>query len=439
MNIKKTFFILLIITMIILSAATVTASAAAPVVPLGNWGLGDSFSIRYGTNDFLAYTYEFVQDRYIDNSQEPQVTDLYLENNYLQYQQYGLQLDDINAAVSDYKQLAEQANELAETYRQEADTSTGAAKEEAVKKMQECLINAESYKESMADSISQKAELYVQKENCYFIYNNSSDYRKIKQASQTAGYRESIYNLELLDKKYYAQGTLAEYARLQADAENINKSKELSFQSDVDFYNADFDYYTNQQDMIKQQYNAAFELLLNTADLSLAKGTSITADVRKLRVISLKSYSSVESSSFLYDFKGRQLQDKVRILDGKISILKEYYLDSSNLVKIAQNEKKLATLEMNQWILQRRAILQKYYSDYKGKYYELAANEKKTKALYEKYVILLNKYNYNLVSRLSLKEAEVNYIQSSLTAWNSMYEYVIALGKIEKAMCGGIE
>lgn len=434
---KKLCFIVLVI--LILSVVIGTTGAAAPVVPIGNWGLEDSFNLVYGMRNSTTYTYSEMQNLYINNYKNVQSTEMYIENNDLLYQQYSLEFDSTNEDISDTRKLIEQNNSLALSYQNEADTSTGSKRDEAVRNVQQCLLNSEAYQKELADLIAQKAELYVQKESCLFIYNNGDKLRNINRISQITDFRDNIYKTKVLNENYLLQKTLVQYAGLQVKAEDTNKSKGMSFQTDVDYYNADVDYYTNQQEFYNLQANENLESLLDNSDVDITKSTIITVRTADLRSQPLKIYSDVEKNSFLNDYKSMQLGDKIRILDGKISILKEYYPDSSIKVKLAQNEKKQAELEGRKWFVQRKTLIKDYYAEYSSKYNEIGINEKKAKAFYQKYIILLNKYNYGIATELSVKEAEVNYKKAAQEAWNSMYDYSEALGKVEKAISGSIE
>lgn len=437
----KCAFRIVILVLIVCTCTTYICLGATPVIPLGSWSLGDSYEIRYGQENVKAYSYEDLQNSYIKNCIDTKNIELNLQTNELQYQQYTLQLSSISSSIEKYKQLAEQYNALAKTYEDEMNQATGSQKDTAAQNMQHSLLNAQSYELQIAEAVSQKAEIYVQKENCLFINTNATMFRNQQLITQLSQFRTSVYEIKLLDEKYDEQGTLSEYAKLQENAQNINKVKDMSFQTDVDFYNADFEYCINQQEMFKQQFNNTFEELLNSANImtTTSQGIAIKTDLRGLRALALISYNSIESNSNASDLKLKQLADKLRIINGKINILKEYYTDNSNQVKLALNEKTLAALELNKWIIQRKEIIQNTYAIYKSKYNEIGINEKKAKAQYEKYVILLNKYNFGLTSRILVKEAELNYVQSNLTAWNTLMEYTNALGRVENCMSGSIK
>ena len=404
---KKKFSIVILV--LFLLAAPINAVRAAYVVPLDKWSLGDSFTLQYGTGNSTKYTYDEMQNLYLNNYYNVQSTEIDIENSNLLYHQYSLELDKVNNDIVNIKKLIEQNKDVDE------------------------------YQKQLADLITLKAELYVEKETSKFMYNNSDLYRNIKRTSQLSLFRDNIFNTKLLYEKGLVQKTLAEYARLQANAREINKSKDMAFQSDIDLYTADYDYYISRQELLTQQVSANMENLLSSSGMDTARAVTISVPVAPLRVIPLKNYSDVEKSSYFNDYKSMQLGEKLRILDGKISILKEYYKDSSNEVKLALNEKKQAELEARRWLVQRRAILQNYYSAYKNKYVEAGIKEKKAKALYQKYLIIINKYIYNLATELSLKKAEVDYKSAEQEAWDIFCGYVEQLGKIEKAISGNIE
>lgn len=390
-----------------LMTAAISTSAAS-VVSSGNWSMGDSFNLVYGTGNSVKYTYGEIQNLYLNNYYNVQSTEMDIENSNLLYQKYSLEFDKINNDIVNIKKLIAPNKDAAE------------------------------YQKQLADLTAQKAEMYSNKENSIITYNNSAVYRNIQRTAQLSLFRDNIYNTKLLYEKGLVQKILAEYARLQGNSKEINKSKDMAFQSDIDLHSADYDYYISQQELLTQQVNTNTENVLSSSAMDTTKAVTISVPVASIRAIPLKNFSEVEKSFYLNDYKNMQMGEKVRILDGKISILKEYYKDSSNEIKLAVNEKKQAELEARKWLIQRRALLQNYYSQYKSKYYEVNTKEKKANALYQKYIILLNKYNYKLATELSLKDAEVNYKIAAQEAWDSLCGYVEALGKIERAISGSI-
>ncbi|EPR12005.1 hypothetical protein [Ruminiclostridium papyrosolvens] len=397
-----------LLTLFLMTAAIGTTDAAS-VVSLGSWNLGDSFDLVYGTENSTKYTYDEMQNLYLNNYYNVQCTEMDIENSNLLYQQYSLEFDKINNNIINIKKLIDQNKDVVENQQQ------------------------------LADLIIQKAVLYVNKETSIFTYNNSSVYRNIQRTSQLSEFRDNLFKTKLIYEKSLVQKNMAEYARLQANSKEINKSKDMAFQSDIDLYNADYDYYISQQELHTQQVNTNMENLLSSCGMDTARAVTISVPVAPIRAIPIKKFIDAEKSFYLNDYKSMQMGERIRILDGKVSILKEYYKDSSNEIKLAVNEKKQAELEARRWLVQRKALLQNYYSDYKSKYYEVDIKEKKANALYQKYIILLNKYNYKLATELSLKEAEVNYKIATQEAWDSLCGYVEALGKIEKAISGNIE
>ncbi len=403
---KKRFRIFLIVLIIL--TAPINSVRAAYVVPLESWSMGDSFNLVYGTGNLTKYTYDEIQNLYLNNYYNVQSTEMDIETSSLLYQQYSMEYDKVNNDIINIKKLIDQNKDVAE------------------------------YQQQLADLIIQKAELYANKETSIITYNNSALYRNIQRTSQLSLFRDNLYSTKLLYEKGLVQKTLAEYARLQATSKEITKSKDMAFQSDIDLYNADYDYYISQQELLTQQVNSNMENLLSSCGMEPSRAVTISVPVTVLRAIPLKNYSDVEKSFYLNDYKNMQLGEKLRILEGKISILKEYYKDSSYQVKVAVNEKKQAELEARKWLVQRRILLQNYYSAYKNKYIEAGIKEKKANALYQKYIILKNRYNYKLTTEISLKESEVNYKTAAQEAWDSLCGYVEALGKIEKAISGNI-
>ncbi len=405
MFIKKFSIVLIVLIMLI---APINIVTAAYVAPLDSWSLGESFNLVFGTGNSTQYSYNEVQNLYLNNYNNVQTTEIEIENSNLLYQQYSMQFDLINSDIINIKKLIDQNKDVDE------------------------------YQKQLADMITQKAELYVNKETSIITYNNSALYRNIQRTSLLAAFRDTIYNSKLMYEKSLVQKTLAEYSRLQANSKEINKSKNMAFQSDIDFYNADYDYYISQQELLTQQVNSNLENILSNCGMDTARAVTISVPVATIRAISLKNFSDVEKSFYLNDYKNMQFGEKQRILDTKIGILKEYYKDTSIQVKLAVNEKKQVEQEARKWLIQRRTLLQNYYSNYKNKYIEVGIKEKKANALYQKYKILLNKYNYKLASEISLKEAEVNYRAAAQEVWDSFCGYIEALGEIEKAISGNI-
>lgn len=407
---KKKKYVVILLAFLISMYSPISGFCATPVIQLGNWGLENSFEIRYGYDNFKAYTYNEIQNLYNENNLDAKSNEIYLESNYIQYQQYDIQLQNICQNIQKYKQLIQEDGDMAKLYEQE-----------------------------LAAAIVQKAEIYVKKENCFFIHNNATAYRHQQLIAQLSQLRNSIFEIKFLKENNQAVEIFAEYAKLQADTQTINKSKDLAFQTDIDFYTADFDYYINQKDLILQQFNNSFEQLLSNSNITTSLGIIINIDTQRLRNLGPKSFATVENDSNLNDIKKKQLENRINILDEKINILKEYYTEDSSQVQLTQKERELAALELKKWMIERKRLLLGTYAEYKNRYYEIAINEKKVKVQHEKYIILLNKYNFGLNDRISVKEAEINYVKSSLAAWKTLYEYANALGRIDMFMSGKIE
>lgn len=410
------------------------------IIKLDGWSLEDTYRISYGEGKFTTYDYSDLQELYNKNSFDEQIIKLSLENNNLQYQQYCLQYDNIEGRIAENKQLVAKYKALAKTYEDEMNSSEGAQKETAQQNMEQSLLTAKTYESELASAVLQKAEIYVNRENSRFIINNEVTLRNQQYVSQTTNLRNSVYELKMLDEKYDLQGVYAEYAKLKENEQSINKSKDMAFQADVDFYSSDYDYYTNEQQLVKRQYDNQFEQLLsNSGRSAVSQGTVIKININSLRGIPLVSFETLESSIKLTDTKDMQLDDKHRIIDGKINILKEYYSETSNEVKQAQNEKLQISMEHNKWAIKRMNIIKNAHALYRSKYYEIAINEKKTKALHDKYIILLNKYNFGLTDKITVKEAELNYMQNKFNLWNTIHEFSNAYSIIEKYISGNIE
>jgi hypothetical protein len=409
------------------------------IVQTGNWSLENYFEIRYGLENLKAYTYGEIQKSYIANDPETKTNELNFQTNDLEYRRYTLQFNSISDSIARYRELADQYRTLAKKYQDEMNASAGAQKEAAMKDMQQNLLNSQTYEAELADAVTKKAEIYVQKENCKFIIDNSETLKKQQKTIQLSQFRNTVYQIKLLDENYNQQGVLADYAKLQEETQKINMVKDMAFQADIDLYNADYCYYIGQQDLLKQQIDNEFEKLLDTAALSTTQGAIMTTDIRDIRTPNPIEYSYVENNSILNDTKKKQLDDKLRILDGKLTILKEYYSDNSSQVQELLNEKALTTLEISKWTIQRKNILKNSYSVYKSKFNEIGINAQKAKALYDSQIVLLNKYNYGLASKISEKEAEVKYIQSDFALWSTIFDYAAALSKIENCISGRIE
>ncbi len=416
-----------------------STTATIPIIRPGYWSLGDTFSLIYGRENFTTYKYTDIQNLYINKCYEKQMNEIFLETNDLQYSQYCLQYDAVCQSIASCKQLIEKYNVLAKSYEDEMINSTGTQKDIAKSNMQQSLLSAQSYEKELATEVLQKVDIYVNRERCLFINNNEQTYRNQQYVSDIAEYRNSIYSLKLLAENHDLQGVNAEYSTLKASEQNIHKSKDMSFQSDVDWYTSEYGYYTNQQELLEQQSDSQYEKLLYNSNILTNKGIVINTEIKSIRGMSLVDYNTYESGCIITDIKKKQLEDKLRIINAKITILKEYFSEGSNEVILAKNEKLQANVELAKWLAERESILKNTYALYKSKYNEIGINEKKAKALYEKYVILQNKYNYGLASKITMKEAELKYMQSSFSEWNSLYEYAKELGNIEKHMSGNIQ
>ncbi len=439
---RKIFAQLLLICFLIffINSSEAAEITNANIIKLDSWDLEDTYRISYGEGKFTTYDYSDFQELYNKNNVDEQINELSLENNNLQYQQYCLQYDSICDSITEYKQLVAKYNALAKAYEDEMNASVGAQKETAQQNMEKSLLTAKTYEVELASAVFKKAEIYVNRENSRFIINKGVTLRNQQFVSQITNLRNSVYELKMLDEKYDLQVAYAEYAKLKENEQSINKSKDMAFQADVDFYSSDYDYYTNEQQLVKRQYDNQFEQLLSNSGISaVSQGTVIKINIDSLRGIPLISYETLESSNKLTDIKELQLDDKHRIIDGKIEILKEYYSETSNEVKLAQNEKIQISMEYNKWAVRRKNILKNAHALYRSKYYEIAINEKKTKALHNKYIILLNKYNFGLTDKITVKEAELNYMQNKFKLWSTIYEFSNAYSNIEKYISGNIE
>lgn len=431
--------VLVCICVMLMNSSTAADLTNQNVIKLGNWSLENAFSLCYGEGKTTTYTYSDIQKLYNASCINKQINELVLENNDLQFQQYNLQYESICDSITEYKQLVSQYTDLAKNYETEMNTSTGDEKDKAQQNMQNNILLAKTYEAELASAILKKAEIYVNRENCLFIKNNTTILKNQQYVSQKIDLRNSIYELKLLREKYDLQGTYAEYAKLQENEQSINKSKDMAFQVDVDIFSSDYDYYINQQDLVKNQFDNQFEQLLSNAGISTKEGVVINnKDIKSIQDEPFISYEALEDSN-LNDIKKMQLKDKYRIIDGKIEILKEHYSDTSNEVKLAQNEKTQLSLEYNNWITQRKNILKYSHLLYRSKYNEISINERKARAEHDKYIILLNKFNFGLIDKLTVKKAELSYMQSNFNLWNTIYEFAITYSNIEKCLSGKIE
>ncbi|HEX2925608.1 MAG TPA: hypothetical protein VHP38_05040 [Ruminiclostridium sp.] len=342
------------------AAGASQTAAKAPIIPLGDWSLGDTFDLVYGKENFTTYKYNDIQNLYNNNCYDKKMNVLSLEANNLQYQQYCIQYDELCQSIESYKQLEGQSKALAKTYEEKMNNSSGTEKDTAKQNMQQSLLDAQSYEKELAAAVLQKAEAYANRENSLFIKNNAQTLGNQQYVSDISALRNSIYELKLLNENYYLQGTNADYARLKASEQNISKSKDMAFQSDIDLYNSDYDYYTNQQELIEQEFDSQYEKLLYNCNIITNKGVVINTEIKSLRGNPLMIYDTYESGCITTDIKKKQIEDKMRIIDGKIAILKEYFSEDSNEVKLAQNEKLQATVELGKWLTERENIIKKF-------------------------------------------------------------------------------
>ena len=217
-----------------------TVTAKPTVISLGNWSLGDTFEVRYGSNSYKTYTYTEAQNLYNKNCYEARSGEIQLESNDLQYQQYCIQYDNLCDSIDSYKLVIEQYKSLAQTYQSEMDNSTDAAiKLVAQQNMQQALLSVHTYQSNLQTAVLQKADAYMGREQCLFIKNNASTYKNQQYFSQSSNFRNTIYGLRLIESNYNLQGTYADLSQLKAGAQKISKSKDMSFQSDIDIFNAE--------------------------------------------------------------------------------------------------------------------------------------------------------------------------------------------------------
>ncbi len=431
--------ILLVSLIFLFSSRAFAGTPPPPVIKPGTWSLGDTFELRYGQDDFHTYSYNDLKSLYQKNSSDLQINETMLEINELKYQSYCLEFESLTANINAYKHLISQYRSAASKFEDEMNSSTGAQKDTARQNREQSIKTALTYESEGKVALLQKAEAYESMENCLFIKNNQSTYRNQQYIQDITRFRDRLYYLKTLDEKYDLQGLYTDYYRLKADQQIISKTKDMSFQSDIDIYNSEYDFYSSQQELLKQQFIDEFESLLVDSNINTSKGSIINTEIRALRGLVLYDSSTYDNSCYLNDLKKKQIEDKIRIIDGKISIIKELYPDSSNEVKLLVKEKQITEFELSKWITQRKNLVKSAYTLYKNKYKEIDILEKKTRALYETYIIRLNKYNYGLADRLFVKEAELNYIQSYSDLWKTIYDYSYLLGTVERNISGSIE
>jgi outer membrane protein TolC len=296
-----------------------------------------------------------------------------------------------------------------------------------------CLSNLNTYQSYLTEAITQKAEIYVQRENYLFINNNKDILRIQDQKKTISEFKEKCLYLIVLKENYNLASSSVDYNSLLYQINRASFYQGRATQMDVDYHEAELLIANNNRELVLSSYNNLFKYILRMVNISENQNTGIRFDIKALNRIQFETaYNSFQQN----DIKKKQLESNILIVDGKIDILDDIYDEQSNILAIEKKKKEIALFELDNWLLDRTITFNNLYSDYESKYDDVNLQEKKAAAQQKKYTVVLNKFNLGLVSRIELEEARLKLRQSELDAWTAFYEYIKAYNRIELAILG---
>ena len=434
---KRRVTIGIILTIFILATIGVVAYSAT-LYPISDWGLGDNYSVSYGSGVSASYTMNGLLQQYINNSPAYKSIDQSFSINQTQCDMDDLLLQSCNESIQTYNDLIDQYQNLSDDYQSQADAAEPGSDEQlqAQQNLDSCLLSIQTYQSQLIDAVKQKAEVYSQLQSDSFIKDNAQLIKTQQQNKQRNSYLEACISLITLEAQKSLMEDSANYSGILYSIERTNLSNGRSTQIDVDYADAEYQLQNGQRDAADNSYEDTFRSVLREAGINESQDTQITINIANLRPHSIITYETVENSFIANDMKEKQLADNISIQDGKIDILNDYLPADSVDISLETKQKDLATLEHDKWLLDRKTQLQSIYSTYEQAFRQVDISEQIAEAQYQKYHVALNKYNLGLISRVDLQKALVQFSQSRYDAWNTFYRYVQTYNAIEEAING---
>lgn len=411
---------------------------ATNLVSISNWSLGESYLVTYGEGQKVNYSLDELMQMYKSSGAEYRKIEPSYQLNDLYLSQLNNQLSAQDDMINQYRQSISQNEALVSYYQNLMDTYTEGSDEwNATKSNKDtCQLNLSAYQNYLTEAITQKAEIYVQRENYRFINDNKDVLRLQEQKRNICELKEKCLSLIVLKENINLADSSVEYNNLLYQINKASLSQGRATQMDVDYHEAELLIANNNRELVLSSYNNLFKYILRMVNISENQNTGIRFDIKALRQLNRIQFETAYNSFQQNDIKKKQLESNILIVDGKIDILDDIYDEQSNILAIEKKKKEIALFELDNWLLDRTITFNNLYSDYESKYDDVNLQEKKAAAQQKKYTVVLNKFNLGLVSRIELEEARLKLRQSELDAWTAFYEYIKAYNRIELAILG---
>lgn len=413
---------------------------ATNLVAISDWNLGESYLVNYGNGKNTNYSMDELIQMYKSSGVEYkrieaayQLNDLYLARLDSQFSAQDSIINQYRQSINQYEAQIDYYQSLMDSYPEDSDEW-----KEAKNHRDTCLSNLNTYQSYLTEAITQKAEIYVQRENYLFINNNKDILRIQDQKKTVSEFKEKCLYLIVLKENYNLASSSVDYNNLLYQINKANFNQGRSTRIDVDYQEAELLIANNNSESVLSSYNNLFKHILRMIEINKSQKTGIRFDIKSMRHLTLINYETAYNSFKQNDIKTKQMESNISVLNGKIDILNDVYEEHSNILAIESTKKEIAEVELEKWLIDRIISFNNLYSDYEAKYDAVNLQEKKAAAQHKKYTVTLNKFNLGMISRIELEEARLKLRQSELDAWLAFYEYAKAYNTIELAMMGSV-
>lgn len=432
--------LILIICIAVLGPVFGGIAFATNLVSISNWSLNESYLANYGEGQKVNYSLDELIQMYKSSGAEYRKIEPAYQLNDLYLSQLNSQLSAQDNIIDQYRQAISQNEAQIISFQNEMDTYAEGSDEWNTAKGNKdtCLLNLSTYQAYLTEAITQKAEMYTQRETYRFI-NDNRDVLLIQERKQNISeIKEKCLSLIVLKENIYLADRSLDYNNLLYQINKASLNQGRATQMDVDYQEAELLIANNNRESVLSSYNNLFKYILRMIDINENQNTGIRFDIKALRQRSRIQFETAYSSFKQNDIKKKQLESNILIIDGKIDILDDIYDEQSNILAIENKKKEIAMIELDNWLLDRTITFNNLYSDYESKHDAVDLQEKRAAAQHKKYTVVLNKFNLGLVSRLELEEARLKLRQSQLDTWTAFYEYIKSYNLIELAMLGQV-
>lgn len=352
---------------------------ATNLVSISNWSLGESYLVTYGEGQKVNYSLDELMQMYKSSGAEYRKIEPSYQLNDLYLSQLNNQLSAQDDMINQYRQSISQNEALVSYYQNLMDTYTEGSDEwNATKSNKDtCQLNLSAYQNYLTEAITQKAEIYVQRENYRFINDNKDVLRLQEQKRNICELKEKCLSLIVLKENINLADSSVEYNNLLYQINKASLSQGRATQMDVDYHEAELLIANNNRELVLSSYNNLFKYILRMVNISENQNTGIRFDIKALRQLNRIQFETAYNSFQQNDIKKKQLESNILIVDGKIDILDDIYDEQSNILAIEKKKKEIALFELDNWLLDRTITFNNLYSDYESKYDDVNLQEKK--------------------------------------------------------------